>query len=90
MEARERSGAMPEAVLRPAVMERVLVLEEERWWRRWEGVGCEGPERRWFVAEWSEGSGKPAEVEEVLDTTDAFWAARSMESSLVNRLTCSN
>jgi hypothetical protein len=32
-------------------------------------------------------SGKPAEVEEVLETTEAFWAARSMVSSRVNRLT---
>lgn len=55
---RDRSGATVEAKLPatpptvlgllavPVVMERVLVLEDERWWRRWEGVGCEGPERR--------------------------------------------
>lgn len=95
---RLRSGATPDEMLPvipptllrppviPAVMLRVLVLEEERWCRRWEGAGCEGPERRWF-APWSAGSGRPAEVEEALETTDAFWAARSMESSLVNRLT---
>lgn len=67
-------------------MLRVLVLDEERWWRRWEGIGCEGPERRWFVL-WSAESGRPAEVEEVLETTDAFCAARSMESSRVKRFT---
>ena len=27
-------------------------------------------------------------MDEVFDTTDAFWAARSMESSRVRRLTC--
>lgn len=36
---------------------------------------------------WSVVSGKEADVEEVLETTDAFCAARSMESSRVRRFT---
>jgi hypothetical protein len=36
---------MPPMVV-AAVRLRMEVLDEERWWRRWEGVGCEGPERR--------------------------------------------
>jgi hypothetical protein len=38
---------------------------------------------------WSEASGRPArsDVEEVFETTDAFWAARRRESSRVRRLT---
>ena len=35
-------------------------------------------------------SGKPAEVEEELETTEAFCAARSIDSSLVRRLTWSS
>jgi hypothetical protein len=53
------------------VAERVEVEDEERWWRRDEGVGCEGPERRWFAL-WSAESGRPAEVEDALETTEAF------------------
>jgi hypothetical protein len=82
---------MPPTVLMlpavPVVKLRVLVLDEERWWRRWEGAGCEGPERRWFAL-WSAESGRPVEVEDALETTEAFWAARSMVSSRVRRLTC--
>lgn len=71
-----------------AAMLRALAAEEERWWRRVEGTGWEGPERRWLEW-WSEASGRPArsDVEEVLETTDAFWAARRRESSRVSRLT---
>lgn len=70
----------------PMEMLRVEVEEEERWCLRWEGWGCEGPERRWFAFVSVE-SGIPVEVEEALDTTEAFCAARSMESSRVSRLT---
>jgi len=71
-----------------AAVLRVLVEEEERWWRRAEGMGWEGPERRWLEW-WSVESGRPArsEVEEVLETTEAFWAARRRVSSRVRRLT---
>lgn len=66
----------------PAVMLRVLVVEGVRWCRR----------RGWEKPEGSEvrvGSGmERAEAEEVLDATDAFWAARRRDSSRVRRLTC--
>lgn len=40
----------------------------------------------WFL---SEPSGRPEpETEERFEAAEAFWAARSMESSLVRRLTC--
>lgn len=86
-----RLPAIPPTVLMlavvPVVMLRVLVLEEERWCRRCEGAGWLGPERRWFAL-WSAESGRPVEVEEALDATEAFWAARSIVSSRVNRFTC--
>jgi len=50
-------------------------------------MGWEGPERRWFE-EWSPESGRPVDVEEEFDTTDALWAARSIDSSRVKRFTC--
>lgn len=31
------------------VAERMDVDDEERWWRRVEGAGWEGPDRRWFA-----------------------------------------
>lgn len=69
-------------------MLRALAAEEERWWRRVDGTGWEGPERRWLEW-WSDASGRPArsEVEEVFETTDAFWAARRRDSSRVRRFT---
>lgn len=69
-------------------MLRALAAEEERWWRLVDGTGWEGPERRWLEW-WSEASGKPvrSDVEEVLETTEALWAARSMDSSRVRRFT---
>jgi hypothetical protein len=33
-------------------------------------------------------SGRPVDVEDALETTDAFWAARRRESSRVSLLTC--
>jgi hypothetical protein len=33
-------------------------------------------------------SGRPADVEEAFETTEAFCAARSIDSSRVSRLTC--
>jgi len=90
---RVRSGTTPERALPetlsrvfPVVMLRVEVLDEDRWCLRWEGTGWLGPERRWFAL-LSDASRNPAEVEEVLETTEAFWAALSKESSRVNRLT---
>jgi len=89
---RVRSGTTPERALPetlsrvfPVVMLRVEVLDEDRWCL-WEGTGWLGPERRW-LALLSDASTNPAEVEEVLETTEAFWAALSKESSRVNRLT---
>jgi hypothetical protein len=73
-------------VVQPVGMLRLLVLDEDRCRRRWDGVGPLGPESIWFVL-WSPASSKPVEVEDELDTTDAFWAARSMDNSRVRRLT---
>ena len=47
---------------------RELRFEEERCRR--EGVGWLGPESRWLEL-WSEASGRPVDVEEALDTTEA-------------------
>lgn len=68
--------------------ERAEVEEPERWWRRVEGAGCEGPDRRW-LAFVSVESGMPlaADVEDELDVTEALEAVRSRESSRVRRLT---
>jgi hypothetical protein len=79
-------AAVHAVLLFAVVLLRVLVLDEERWCRRCEGAGWLGPESRWFALT-SPVSGKPAEVDEALETTEAFWAARSMESSRVRRLT---
>lgn len=72
----------------------MLAFEGVRWWRRFVVRGWEKPEVD--VKCWDEGSGTwvdsvpdaLAEVEEALDTTEAFWAARRRESSRVSRLTC--
>jgi len=70
-----RLPAIPPTVLRlpavPVVKLRVLVLDDERWCRRWEGAGWDGPERRWFAL-WSAESGRPVEVEDAFETTEAF------------------
>lgn len=71
---------------------RVLVLDEVRWWRRPvdEGIENPDPDSRGFGSETCGCSAFAAalfEVEDVLDTTDAFCAARSSDSSLVRRLT---
>lgn len=78
----------------PAVMLRVLALEGVRWWRRVVVRGWEKPEVEVRCCE--DGSGTwvdsapdaLADVEEALDTTEAFWAARRSDSSRVRRLTC--
>lgn len=73
----------PLTPLAAVVALRVLKLEEDRC--RLEGVGWLAPERRWFAL-WSFKSGKPVEVEDVVDATDADCCRRS-DSSLVRRLT---
>ena len=74
---------MPVSPVAEVLILRVLKLEEDRWRR--EGVGWLGPESRWF-AFWSVESGRPLDVEEVVDTTEAdCW--RRIDSSLVRRLT---
>jgi hypothetical protein len=62
---------------------RALALEGVRWWR---GVpeGIEKPTPG-NIESWA---GSAPEVEDVLDTTDAFWAARRRASSRVSRFTC--
>jgi hypothetical protein len=60
------------------------VVDDVRWCL---AVGMENPEperRDCSATSWDE---LAAEVEEVLDTTEAFWAARRSDSSRVKRLT---
>jgi hypothetical protein len=63
------------------------VEEEVLWWRR--AVGIENPEpdksEDSTMGSWEEVA---LDVEEVLETTDALWAARRRESSRVRRFTC--
>jgi hypothetical protein len=76
-----------------AVKLRALVLDAVRWCRRLVVKGCEKPEVE--VRCWDDGSATwvdsvpdaLADVEEALDTTEAFCAARRSESSRVRRLT---
>lgn len=61
----------------------VLRLDDERWRR--EGVGWLGPDMRWFAL-WSLESGRPVDVEDAVEATDAVcW--RSRESSRVSLFT---
>lgn len=81
---------VPETDPAVAVKLRALVLEEVRWCRRPLVRGWENPEPalRCCSETWVDSAPEAvADVEEVSDTTEAFWAARRMESSRVSRLT---
>jgi hypothetical protein len=79
-----------------AVELRALVLDAVRWWRRVVVRGWEKPEVEvrccWdddgSAATWVDSVPEAlAEVEDALDTTEAFWAARRRKSSRARRFT---
>lgn len=78
---------------------RVLAVELVRWCRRLVGTGKPGPDSMWVSVKEDGCSWSMAEVEalvdDVLDTTEEFWAILSMVRSRDKRLTsnscsCSN
>ena len=75
-----------------AVRLRTLALEEVRWWAGARWWASPGPAAVWYPSAISAGSAADAlaDVEDVLEATDALWAARRRVSSRVRRLTCGN
>lgn len=71
---------------------RVLVLELVRWCLLSAlvvGVGKPGPDKRCVSTkeDWGWSAEVEAEVDDVLETTEEFWAARSVVKSRVSRFT---
>jgi len=90
--AGEDIPAMEEVDTEPAIAVklRALVLDDVRWCTGARWCASPGPDAACWPSP-SNADSVPealADVEEAFETTDAFWAARSIVSSRVRRLTC--